>query len=93
MIKSNEYFEGKVRSLAFENQDGPATVGVMLPGDYTFGTSTPETMRVISGLLQVKLPGADRFADYGPGSSFSVAAGTSFDLKVPVASAYLCLYS
>lgn len=49
MFKHNQYFDGKVSSLGFDTPEGPATVGVMSPGEYTFGTSTRETMTVITG--------------------------------------------
>ena len=29
MFETNEYFEGKVKSIAFHGKDKPATVGVM----------------------------------------------------------------
>ena len=44
MFKVNEYFDGKVKSLAFKTADGPATIGVMAPGEYEYGTSTVEIM-------------------------------------------------
>ena len=39
MFKVNEYFDAKVASIAFQADTKPATVGVMAPGDYEFGTS------------------------------------------------------
>lgn len=92
MFKVNEYFDGKVKSLAFRSPEGPATVGVMAPGEYEFGTSTVEVMTVISGALTVKLPGSDVWKDYKAGESFTVAAGQKFQLKVASESAYICLY-
>ncbi len=92
MLAVNEYFDGKVKSIAFDGGDLPATVGVMAPGDYTFGTSQREYMTVVNGLLRVKLPGADGWRDFGPGDTFIVEAGQSFDLQVAVATAYLCKY-
>ncbi len=92
MFKVNEYFDGKVKSLAFKSMDGPATVGVMAPGEYEFGTSTVEVMTVLSGALTVKLPGSDVWKDYRAGDVFTVAAGQKFQLKVAAESAYLCLY-
>ena len=92
MFKVNEYFDGKVKSLAFKSMDGPATVGVMAPGEYEFGTSTVEVMTVLSGALTVKLPASDAWKDYKAGESFTVAAGQKFQLKVANESAYLCLY-
>ncbi len=92
MFKVNEYFDGKVKSLAFKSMDGPATVGVMAPGEYEFGTSTVEVMTVLSGVLTVRLPGSGVWKDYKAGESFTVAAGEKFQLKVAAESAYLCLY-
>ena len=92
MFKVNEYFDGKVKSLAFKTADGPATVGVMAAGEYEFGTSTVEIMTVVSGVLTVKLPGSDIWKDYKSGTSFTVEAGKKFELKVAADAAYLCLY-
>jgi uncharacterized protein YaiE (UPF0345 family) len=91
MFKVNEYFGGKVKSLAFQTADGPATVGVMAPGDYEFGTSTLEIMTVVSGTLTVKLPGSEVWKDYKAGARFTVESGKKFQLKVAADAAYLCL--
>ncbi|MBF0181163.1 MAG: pyrimidine/purine nucleoside phosphorylase [Magnetococcales bacterium] len=92
MLKVNEYFDGKVKSIGFATATLPATVGVMLPGEYEFGTSQKETMSVVSGALKVKLPGSDTWQTFGPNDRFEVAANTRFQLEVEVATAYLCLY-
>jgi len=92
MFKVNEYFDGKVKSLAFQTAEGPATIGVMAPGDYEFGTSTVEIMTVVSGALTVKLPESEAWKDYGAGDSFTIEAGKKFQLKVAADAAYLCLY-
>jgi hypothetical protein len=92
MFKVNEYFDGRVKSLAFKSMEGPATVGVMAPGEYEFGTSTVEVITVLSGVLTVKLPGSDAWQDYKAGMRFTVEAGKKFQLKVAADAAYLCLY-
>jgi purine/pyrimidine-nucleoside phosphorylase len=92
MFKVNEYFGGKVKSLAFRAGGGPATVGVMAPGEYEFGTSMIEVMSVVSGKLMVKLPGSESWKEHVPGDTFTVAAGKKFHLKVGEDTAYLCLY-
>lgn len=92
MFKTNTYFDGKVVSIAFENAEGVATAGVMAVGEYEFGTSQHETMKVTSGMLSVKLPGSEAFEEYGTGSVFEVPANTKFQVKVPVQTAYLCWY-
>jgi len=92
MFKSNEYFDGKVKSIAFQTKDLPATVGVMAIGEYTFGTSEKETMTVVSGKLTVKLPNETQWRDFTNGEFFIVEANQSFDLKVDIETAYLCTY-
>ena len=92
MFKVNEYFDGKVVSLGFQTETLPATVGVMAPGDYEFGTSKKEVMTVVSGALTVKLPGSDDWQIYNAGDSFEVAANQTFQLQVAVDTAYLCTY-
>ena len=92
MLKVNEYFDSKVKSIAFQTATLPATVGVMDVGEYEFGTSQQETMTVVSGLLTVKLPGKDAWQDFSAGASFVVAADEKFQLKVAEQTAYLCTY-
>jgi uncharacterized protein YaiE (UPF0345 family) len=92
MLTVNEYFEGKVKSIAFDGGDLPATVGVMAPGEYTFGTSQREYMTVVNGELVVKLPGSEDWQTFASGQTFIVEANLSFDLQVAVATAYLCKY-
>jgi len=92
MISVNEYFDGKVKSLGFSASGEKATLGVMVPGDYEFGTGSPETMKIISGSLAVKLPGSETWQDFGPDSSFKVPGNSKFQVKARVDTAYLCLY-
>ncbi len=92
MFKTNEYFDGKVKSIAFQTATHPATIGVMAVGEYEFGTNCEEVMTVVSGKLIVKLPGSDAWQDFTAGDSFIVAANQKFQLQVPEETAYLCLY-
>ncbi|WP_333798199.1 pyrimidine/purine nucleoside phosphorylase [Rheinheimera sp.] len=93
MFKVNQYFDGKVTSIAFAGEQLPATVGVMAPGDYEFGTNQHETLTVISGALTVKLPGQSDWQQFRAGQSFEVAAEQKFQLKVTQDTAYLCTYA
>lgn len=92
MIKHNQYFEGKVQSLAVEGHDKPATVGVMSAGEYEFGTDLPELMSVVAGTLTVLLPGETEWQTFNSGESFNVPGSSKFQLKVPVDTAYYCIY-
>jgi purine/pyrimidine-nucleoside phosphorylase len=92
MLKVNEYFEGKVKSIGLENAQGKATVGVMEAGEYEFGTSTVEYMTVVSGILTVQLPGSEEWRSFAHGETFIVQANARFKLKVPEQTAYYCRY-
>ena len=92
MLNINEYFDGNVKSIGFQTETLPASVGVMAIGQYTFDTSQRETMTVISGKLTVQLPAQEDWKEFAAGESFIVAANESFNLKVNVETAYLCTY-
>ena len=92
MIEHNVYFDGNVQSLGLDGHDKPATVGVMAKGEYEFGTQAAELMQVVAGELIVNLPGADEWQSYTRGESFNVPADSKFQLRVPVDTAYLCIY-
>lgn len=92
MFKTNEYFDGKVKSIAFETADGPATVGVMAKGEYVFGTSTVEYMTVTSGKMDVKLPGETQWKTYKEFETFIVPKDIKFNVKVDGDTSYRCLY-
>ncbi|MCB5252772.1 MAG: pyrimidine/purine nucleoside phosphorylase [Candidatus Cloacimonadaceae bacterium] len=92
MLKINEYFDGKVKSIALNNAKGKSTIGVMDIGEYEFGTSSVERMTVISGVLIVKLPESKAWKPYKAGETFIVAAGQKFGVKVEEQTAYICRY-
>ena len=92
MFKTNEYFDGNVKSIAFACEDCPATIGVMAPGDYTFGTSSVEYMTVTSGTLLVMLPEETEWKTYKPFETFIVPKGVSFRVKAIGDTSYLCQY-
>jgi uncharacterized protein YaiE (UPF0345 family) len=92
MFKTNEYFDGKVKSIAFTSPEGPATIGVMAAGDYEFGTSTREIMRVVSGVMDIRLPGSDSWQTFHAGEQFEIAAQQKFGVRTLQDAGYLCLY-
>jgi len=93
MIKHNKYFNENVQSLSLQGHEKPVTVGVMIKGDYEFGTEAPERMRVVLGELNVKLPGTEDWQSFKEGAEFNVPGDSKFQLQVPVDTAYLCFYS
>ena len=90
-MKHNSYFEGKVQSLAVGTTDGPATVGVIEPGKYSFGTDCIEHMHIVAGTLKAKLPGSE-WSSYGAGKFFIVPKGVKFEVEAAGDVAYLCYY-
>ena len=92
MFKTNEYFDGKVKSIAFQGDEKPATVGVMAAGEYVFNTAEKEKMSVITGELIIKLAADAGSETYRSGQSFEVPENSSFNVTVPADCAYLCEY-
>jgi uncharacterized protein YaiE (UPF0345 family) len=90
MLKHNTYFEGNVQSIGFERNGRRATVGVIAPGEFHFGTDAPERMTVVSGELEVKLQGEATWRAYAAGTSFEVPGKSGFDVRARQPSAYLC---
>lgn len=92
MFNVNEYFDGQVKSIAFNTAEAPATLGVMAAGDYEFGTSSIEHITLISGNMAVKLPDESNWRDIAINETFVVEANVKFQVKTACDSAYLCLY-
>ena len=91
--KANVYFEGKVTSRTIVFADGSKkTLGIMLPGEYEFGTDAAEVMEILGGVLEVLLPGETEWKTYTGGDSFYVPAHARFKLQVKTAADYCCSY-
>ncbi len=91
--KANVYFAGKVTSRTVLFPDGSKkTLGVMLPGEFEFGTADKETMEILSGNLEVLLPGETSWRNIRGGQSFEVRANAKFQLKVTELTDYCCSF-
>ncbi|HKN19701.1 MAG TPA: pyrimidine/purine nucleoside phosphorylase, partial [Dissulfurispiraceae bacterium] len=91
--KANVYFEGKVTSRTVLFGDGSKkTLGIMLPGEYEFGTADKELMEIFSGELAVLLPGEEIWKPVKGGESFEVARDSKFKLKVTFLTDYCCSF-
>ena len=90
--EANIYFDGKVTSRTVHFADGTKkTLGVMLPGEYEFGTDAKELMEILSGDLEIQLPG-EQWRKVTGGDSFEVPANSSFKLKIGKVTDYCCSY-
>ena len=92
MFDINEYFDGKVKSIAFQGTGKSATVGVMAAGKYVFNTAEKEKMTVITGELIIVFAGNTKAQTFVAGKSFEVPSDSKFNVTVPVDCAYLCEY-
>ena len=91
--KANIYFDGQVTSRSVTFGDGTVkTLGIMLPGEYEFGTGKPELMEIQTGELTVQLPGSDEWVSVCGGQSFNVPGDAKFRLKVTAVTDYCCSY-
>jgi len=91
VIKVNEYFEGRVKSLGFQSEGVPFTVGVVLPGEYTFDTQSEEYITVTVGELEVHPPGSE-WKIVKVGETVVIPAKSNFDLQVKIPVSYICRY-
>lgn len=90
--EANIYYDGNVTSRTLKFADGSTkSLGIMMPGEYTFGTNEAEIMEIMSGELDVKLPGEDWKTLKTP-ETFNVPANSSFDLKIKTVTDYCCSY-
>jgi uncharacterized protein YaiE (UPF0345 family) len=91
--KANIYFDGKVTSRTVLFADGTKkTLGIMLPGEYEFGTAAAELMEMLAGEMDVLLPGEIGWRTVKAGDSFQVSANSRFTLKVNTVVDYCCSY-
>ena len=93
-LKANIYFDGKVVShTVYESNGQKKTIGLIYPGSYSFNTSAPERMKVISGNCRVKQKGETAWKDYAAGGEFSIPGNSAFDISVDLGiTEYLCIF-
>lgn len=90
---ANVYFDGKVTSRTVLFADGTRkTLGIMLPGEYEFGTADKEIMEVLGGSMEILLPAATDWKVFSAGESFEVPKNASFKLKIHEPADYCCSY-
>ncbi len=89
--QANVYFEGKCISHSLTLADGTKkSVGVILPATLTFKTAAPEIMECVGGSCEYRLAGSDQWQRSSVGERFSIAAHSSFDIRVTEAYHYIC---
>lgn len=91
--EANVYYEGKVTSRTVLFEDGSRkTLGLLMPGDYEFGTEAAEIMEMLAGDVEVLLPGEDSWKAITAGERFEIPANDKFGIKVKTVADYCCSY-
>jgi uncharacterized protein YaiE (UPF0345 family) len=91
--KANIYFDGNVTSRTIIFRDGSKkTLGIILPGQYEFGTGEKEIMEILAGGMRVLFPGGTKWVDFKAGDSFEVSADSKFKISAEAVTDYLCSY-
>ena len=91
--KANVYYEGKVTSRTVLFADGTKkTLGIILPGSYSFGTADKEHMEILGGLLKALLPGETAWRSFAEGEAFDVPANSRFACEAEGVCDYCCSY-
>ena len=91
--KANQYFDGQVTSRTVVEADGSIkTLGIMMPGSYTFGTEKAEHMEILAGCVEVEFPDDSNKETIKGGEYFEVPANSSFNIKVLEVTDYCCTY-
>ncbi len=92
--KVNVYFDGRVTSRNYTTSEGVIkSLGVMLPGEYTFSTKAAEKMEILSGDVEVLFAGLEsNWEQFKAGDVFEVPQNSGFEIKVNEITDYCCTY-
>lgn len=91
--KANIYYEGKVTSRAVIFPSGEKkTLGIIMPGQYEFGTGDKEIMEMLAGKMNVLLPGSSEWITVEAGQSFEVPSNSKFKIDAKELCDYCCSY-
>jgi purine/pyrimidine-nucleoside phosphorylase len=81
--RANVYFDGRCVSHGIVLADGTRkSIGVVLPSTLTFNVGASEIMECVAGACEYRLQGDTTWTRRTAGESFTVAANSSFDIRV-----------
>jgi uncharacterized protein YaiE (UPF0345 family) len=90
---ANIYFDGQVTSRKVTFADASVkTLGIMMPGEYTFSTVEEELMEIQQGNVSVLLPDSNTWQTFTANQAFGVPANSSFKIRVITLADYCCSY-
>lgn len=91
--KANVYWDGKVTSRTCYREDGSRfTLGIITAGSYTFDVGDKEVVQLISGAVEIILPGETSWSKVTAPETFTVPADSSYQIRTTGVAEYLCDY-
>lgn len=91
--KANIYYDGCVTSrTAYIHGGEKITLGIILPGEYEFSTDEKEHMELLSGRVEVKMPGSEEWNTFESGETFEIPQHSKFMIKALELTDYCCSY-
>lgn len=71
--EANVYFDGRVTSRTVLFEDGTKkTLGIMMPGEYEFGTEAAEIMEILAGKMTILIAGDSQWQEITGGRRLPV---------------------
>ena len=91
MIKLKKYHGERVQSLMYNGQKS-LSVGIMIPGEYEFGSMNKEITTVTSGKIEVWVEGSKEWHTYLQDEKFTIPEHKNFKFRTDEVSSFLCFY-
>jgi uncharacterized protein YaiE (UPF0345 family) len=91
MIRVNEYCEGKIKSLGFQLEGIDYTVGLMLPGNYTFNMEIEGHITGVWGEFEIKHEGGD-WGVVRPGDTIVITRNSTVNYRIKKPASYVCKF-
>jgi len=90
-VNANIYENGLCQSRSIVLPDGTEkTLGVYLPGDFTFTSHGAEKVLITKGLVEVFFPGDNDWRKIRTGQYYDVPAHCTFKVRCSEISEYIC---
>lgn len=89
--EANVYYDGNVTSRELTVDGQRISLGIILPGQYTFPTEEEEEITLYRGELTVTHPDGS-VETYSDGETFTVPADSEFDIETDAVVDYCCVY-
>lgn len=91
LVQGNIYEDGLCQSRTLIFPDGTKkTLGVYMPGDFSFDSHEPERVLMTAGAVDVLFPGDAGWRTVRAGESYDVPPNCTFQVRCGEISQYIC---